>query len=109
MYIVGYVVDLISEGVGRFLEVVYKGRPQAGMGWFSCKTEGGVKVLADVLRRSRVSINYLYFSICTIDLLVRILYVRVGINTYNQGDFCDGMRRYGVPAPFFPSKEKNYL
>ena len=25
------------------------------------------------------------------------------------GLFCDGTHRYGVPAPFFPSKEKNYL
>jgi len=23
-----------------------------------------------------------------------------------QGFFCDGTRRYGVPAPFFQSKEK---
>jgi len=26
--------------------------------------------------------------------------------TKKQSFFCDGTRRYGVPAPFFPSKEK---
>jgi len=26
--------------------------------------------------------------------------------THKAGLFCDGTRRYGVPAPFFPSKEK---
>ena len=28
---------------------------------------------------------------------------------YYQGLFCDGTRRYGVPAPFFPSKEKTII
>src|SRR6218665_407994 len=28
------------------------------------------------------------------------------IHAKSQGLFCDGTRRYGVPAPFFSSKEK---
>jgi len=28
------------------------------------------------------------------------------IGDYYQGFFCDGTRRYGVPAPFFQNKEK---
>jgi len=31
------------------------------------------------------------------------------LDIQNTRAFCDGTRWYGIPAPFFPSKEKNYM
>ena len=42
-----------------------------------------------------------------LQLLLLLLKLLLFLIIIGPGLFCDGTRRYGVPAPFFQSKEKN--
>ena len=48
---------------------------------------------------------HMYHALSVVKVLSFFLFLRI-LFYQGPGLFCDGTPRYGVPAPFFPSKEK---